>query len=69
MEPQTSRPSSERRPGFKASIVIVTSATTTAPGARPVCAERPLGTSTETTRAPEEFSASIQMESGATGAS
>ena len=65
MEPHTSRPSSERRPGFRASMVTVRSATTQAPGACPVWAERPLGTSTATTRTPELFTQSIQMSNGA----
>ena len=50
-----------------ASMVTVVSATTAAPGAWPDCAERPLGTSTETTRAPEALRHSIQMSKGARG--
>ena len=67
MVPQASRPSSARRPGLSASIVTVTSAITQPPGAWPVWAERPEGTSTDTTRAPEALSASIQMSKGADG--
>lgn len=46
-------------------MVTVRSATTQALPAWPVWAERPLGTSTETTRQPEAFTHSIQMSKGA----
>ena len=46
-------------------MVTVRSATTQRLGTAPVCADRPLGTSTATTRAPEELRQSIQMSKGA----
>ena len=67
MAPQASRPSSARRPGFRAIMVTVTSANTVADGAWPVWAERPLGTSAATTRAPEPLTTSIQMSKGVVG--
>ncbi len=65
MAPQASRPASDSRPGLSTSIVTVTSAITQAPAASPVCADRPLGTSAETTRAPELLTVSIQTPKGA----
>ena len=67
MEPQASRPSSARRPGFNESMVTVTSAMTQGPTASPVWAERPEGTSAATTRTPDALRQSIQMSNGARG--
>ena len=49
---------------MRESIVTVMSATTQTPSACPVSAERPLGTSTATTRAGHAFTHSIQMSNG-----
>ena len=59
MEPVTSRPASESRPGLSEIMVTVMSAITQAPGAWPVWALSPEGTSTATTRQPEWLTTSI----------